>query len=215
MDSKEYGNAKDDGSIMKILDCDQGSAEWLTLRLNKITGTDAAILTGSNIWKSKLELWEQKLGLREPDKVNEKMQRGSDLEEPARRLLNQYTEIEFKAAVFISERFPYMMASLDGLSPCLRFMCEIKSPSIKSHEAAIEGMIADYYQDQIQHCLTVTGCEMCYYCSYFPGHEREIEIINVYPDLEKQAEIIAKGQEFYINMCTMNPPTDWKLKERK
>ena len=49
---------------MQILETVQGSEEWKNLRFSKITGTDAAILTGSNIWKSKLELWEQKLGLR-------------------------------------------------------------------------------------------------------------------------------------------------------
>lgn len=201
---------------MQILETVQGSEEWKNLRFSKITGTDAAILTGSNIWKSKLELWEQKLGLREPDKVNEKMQRGSDLEEPARLLLNKSLDIEFKPVVAISDAHPYMMASLDGLSPCGRFMCEIKCPSLNGHDQTIDIYnIPEYYHDQMQHCLYVTGCEKCYYCSYYPNHEKELIIIEVYPNLEKQAEIIAKGQEFYINMCTMKTPTDWKLKERK
>lgn len=196
---------------MKILDILQGSDEWKNLRLSKITGTDAAILTGSNIWKSKLELWEQKLLISQPDECTPKMKRGSDLEEPARLLLNEALGIEFKPAVVISDLYPHMMASLDGLSPCGRFMCEIKCPSLHSHEQAIQNCYASYYYDQMNHCLLVTGCEKCYYCSYFPGHAQEIAIIEIYPDLEKQAEIIAKGKEFYLNMCTMNPPKEWKL----
>jgi putative phage-type endonuclease len=145
---------------MQILEIIQGTEEWKNLRFSKITGTDASILTGSNIWKSRLELWEQKLQLREPDKVNEKMARGSLLEEPARLLLNELVGIEFKPVVALSDTYPYMMASLDGISPCGRYMCEIKCPGTKGHEAAINGVIAPYYIDQMNHCLLVSGCEI-------------------------------------------------------
>lgn len=200
---------------MQILALEQGSPQWLALRQSKISGTDTAILLGSNIWKSKLDLWKQKLGLKEPDLQNEKMKRGIALEEPARKLLNKYVGIDFEPVVVISNKNPHMMASLDGLSPCGQFMCEIKCPGLKNHERAIEGVIADYYQDQINHCLLVTGCKKCYFCSYYPEHEREIVIIEVFPDLEKQTLIIEKGLEFYIQMCTMQPPIEWQFKERK
>ncbi len=200
---------------MKILSVEQGSQEWLSLRKNKISGTDAAILTGSNKWKSKLDLWLQKMDLKEPDECTPRMQRGSDLEEPARWLLQESLGMEFTPIVAISDDYPYLMASLDGISDCKRFMCEIKCPGIKNHEAAIQGIISEHYLDQIQHCLIVTGCEMCYFCSYFPDHEREIEVINVYPNHEKQSEIIEKGYEFYMQMCNFQAPEEWKLKERK
>jgi putative phage-type endonuclease len=200
---------------MKIINTQQGSDEWKNLRLSKITGTDSSILTGSNIWKSKLELWEQKLQIREPDICNEKMKRGNLLEEPARLLLNTTLDIEFNPIVVISDKHPWMMASLDGISHCMRFICEIKCPSLKSHEQAISGVIAEYYKDQMQHCLAVTDCEKCYYCSYFPDHKQEIAIIEIYPDLQKHAEIIDKSYKFYHDLCTMNPPQEWKFKERK
>lgn len=200
---------------MKIINTLQGSEEWKNLRLSKITGTDAAILTGSNRWKTKLELWEQKLGLREPDKVNEKMKRGSDLEEPARLLLNELIGIEFKPTVGISNTYPYMMASLDGLSSCGRYMCEIKCTGIEKHIESISGIIPEYYQDQMQHCLAVTGCEICYYFSYRPEYlDQPYAIIEVYPEKQKQQEIIDKGQEFYIQMCRMDPPEEWVLKKK-
>lgn len=200
---------------MKILEnIEQGSAVWLELRKSKITGTDSSILTGSNKWKTKLELWEQKLGIREPDICTEKMKRGSELEEPARLLLNEALEIDFKPAVVISSGHPYMMASLDGLSPCRRFMCEIKCPNIKNHEAAIEGIIAEYYHDQMQHCLAVTGCEKCYYCSYHPDHIQKIAIIEVICNFTKQAEIIGKAYEFFMQLNNFDPPREWKLNKK-
>ena len=200
---------------MKIISVPQGSTEWLDLRRSKITGTDSSILTGSNVFKTKLTLWEQKLQLIPPDECTPRMQRGSELEYPARLLLQESLGMEFTPIVAISDEYPYLMASLDGISDCKRFMCEIKCPGLKNHEASIEGIIAEYYIDQINHCLLVTGCEKCFFCSYFPGHEREIAIIEVYPDGEKQAEIIEKGYQFYKDLQTMNPPEEWKFKPKE
>lgn len=215
MDSKEHRNAVNaEGESMKILSVEQGSAIWLALRSNYVTGTDSAIILGSSPYKSKLDLWQQKMGLKEPDKCNERMKRGSELELPARLLLQKSLGMEFTPIVAVSDEYPYLMASLDGISDCNRFMCEIKCPSIKGHEAAINGVIAPYYIDQINHCLLVTGCEMCYFCSYFPGHEKEIEVINVYSNHEKQMEIIEKGYEFYMQMCNFEEPKEWKLNKK-
>lgn len=199
---------------MQIIDVQQGSAAWLALRCSKITGTDSSIILGSNPYKTRLELWQQKMGLKMPDPINDNMRRGSELEEPARWLLQESLGMEFTPIVAISDDYPYLMASLDGISDCKRFMCEIKCPGIKNHEAAIEGIIAPYYLDQIQHCLIVTGCEKCYFCSYFPGHEREIVIIEVICKFSRQAEIIEKGYEFYMQMCNFEAPEEWKLQKR-
>ncbi len=200
---------------MKIIDVQQGSQEWLSLRTNKITGTDSGIILGSNPYKTRLELWQQKMGLKESDECTPRMKRGSELEEPARWLLQEGLGMEFTPIVAISDDYPYLMASLDGISDCKRFMCEIKCPGIKNHEAAIEGIISEYYLDQMQHCLIVTGCEKCYFCSYFPEHEKEIVIIEVFCNFSKQTEIIEKGYEFYMQMCNFESPIEWKLKERK
>ena len=200
---------------MGIINLIQGSPEWLELRKNKITGTDSSVLLGSNPFKTRLELWQQKMGLKEQDACNAAMLRGSELEEPARLLLNEALGIDFKPAVCVSEEYSYLMASLDGLSPCGHFMCEIKCPGIKGHEAAINGIIAPYYIDQINHCLLVTGCEKCFYCSYFPDHEKEIVVIDILPNLEKQAEIIIKSYEFYMQMCNFEQPIEWKFKSKE
>lgn len=199
---------------MKVLETEQGSTEWLALRSNKITGTDSAIICGISPYKTKMQLWEQKLQIAPPDECTPIMKRGSELEYPARLLLQESLGMEFTSIVAISLDYPYLMASLDGISDCKRFMCEIKSPGLKNHELAIQGIISEIYIYQIQHCLIVTKCEKCYFCSYFPGHEREIVIIEVFPNLEKQKEIIEKGYEFYQQMCRLQPPEEWKLNQR-
>ena len=60
---------------MGIINLIQGSPEWLELRKNKITGTDSSVLLGSNPFKTRLELWQQKMGLKEQDACNAAMLR--------------------------------------------------------------------------------------------------------------------------------------------
>ena len=191
---------------MMLQDMQQGSPEWLLLRQGKITGTDAAIINNTNPYRDILSLWEEKLQLREPEPMNERMKRGSLLEEPARILLIEKLGINFTPRVIISDVHNWCMASVDGLSDCGKFMCEIKSPSKATHEQALDGHIKIYYQDQMQHCLYVTGAEKCYYCSYLPGHAQEIAVIEVYPDREYIERMIEKEKEFWIRLCTMQPP---------
>lgn len=200
---------------MHFINLEQGSPQWLDLRLSKITGTDASVIAGSNPFTSIEELWELKLLIREPKPANERMARGNALEGPARLLLSKELGIDFQPAVVLHDTESWAMASLDGLSPCKRFMCEIKSPGLKNHELAMIGEIAPYYYTQIQHCLYVTGCELCYFASYNPDHREPLIIIKFVPNEEYIEELIAKEKYFYeINMCTMHSP-GWTLQLKK
>ena len=61
---------------MSIIPLEQGSAKWLEYRKSKVMATDSPILLGSNPWRTPIELWEEKLGLREPQPLNDAMRRG-------------------------------------------------------------------------------------------------------------------------------------------
>jgi putative phage-type endonuclease len=199
---------------MTIILLEQGSPEWLQYRQGKVMATDSSVLTGSNPWKKPIELWEEKLGLRESQKLNEAMKRGQELEPEARKLASLEIGIEFEPCVFESDQYPFMAASLDGLSECHSYILEIKCPKEKTHLEAIDGHIPPYYLDQIQHQLKcVQGAECCFYFSYRPEYKQKpFIIIRIRPDVERQLEIMEKNQEFYIQMCTMSPPEEWKLK---
>jgi putative phage-type endonuclease len=202
---------------MPLIELIQGSELWKQWRTSRITATDVPIILGSSPFKTKLELYEEKLGMRPPQPLNASMARGQELEPAARKLASELMDIDFRPAVIECTKYPWLAASLDGLGWCKnQYILEIKCTGMEKHIEAISGIMPDYYADQVQTQLLVTEAEICYYFSYRPEYtEKPYAIIEVYPNLEKQAEIIAKGQEFYINMCTMNPPTDWKLKERK
>jgi len=198
---------------MPIIDLEQGSQKWLSYRQGKVMATDSSILMGTNHWKTPLNLWEEKLGILEPDAQNESMKRGQRLEPEARELAIKEIDIEFSPCVFESERYPFMAASLDGVSHCFKYILEIKCPSKdEKHLDAISGVIPFYYIDQIQHQLLVTGCECAFYFSYRPEYkEKPFAVIQVFSDLDRQYQIFQKAQEFYTQMCTMQPPEILKL----
>ncbi len=200
---------------MAIIDLKQGSKEWLDYRMGKIMATDSSILTETNKWKTSLELWEEKLGLREPQSLNEAMKRGQDLEEEARSLAIQRIGKDFHPCVYESDKYTFLAASLDGMSICCEYLLEIKCPKEQTHLEAIDGVVPSYYLDQIQQQLLVTECKSCFYFSYRPEYKKQIfAYIEIFPDKQRQEKIIEKAQEFYTQMCTMQPPTSWKLKLR-
>lgn len=199
---------------MGIINLPQNSPEWLEWRRSRVTATDVSILLGSNPFRTRLELWEEKLQLRPPQELNSAMTRGQTLEPEARKLACELLDIKFEPIVCESTENPWLAASLDGISECNKYILEIKCPKLSVHENAIKGQIADYYKDQMQTQLLVTGCEKCYFCSYFPKHEKEIVIIKVFPNQDKQQEIIILSKEFYIQLCNIQPPIEWKLKQK-
>lgn len=201
---------------MKIIDLPQGSAEWLAWRKSRLTATDIPIILGSNPFKTKLELWEEKLGLRAPVGLNDAMRRGMMLETPARCLASVELEIAFNPIVCESSEYPWLAASLDGISQLGNHILEIKCTGMEKHIQSVNKCYPIYYYDQMQTQLLCTRAEKCFYMSYHPEYlDKPVVFIEVYPDPEKQAEIIEKGYEFYKQMCNFEAPVEWKLKERK
>lgn len=201
---------------MPVIELVQGSQEWLDYRKSKIMATDTPILLGSNPWKTKLELWEEKLGFREPTPLNDAMRRGQELEPIARELAEIELKMKFTPKVIESEEHLWLAASLDGISACGKIILEIKCPKEATHLQTIHQNIPEYYIDQMQHQLLVTSAETCFYCSYRPEYkEWPLAIIQILPDLFKKKEIKLKSQIFYEDMQTMNPPTEWIFKPKE
>src|SRR5690606_840249 len=133
----------------------QGSSEWISWKKNKISGTDSAKILNLNPWASALSLWEEKLSLREPQKINSNMQRGVDAEPIARSMFNELYASDFKPLVVEHPEVKWAIASLDGMNSKNEIL-EIKANGQKNHDLALQGIIPDYYFCQIQHCLWVS-----------------------------------------------------------
>lgn len=170
----------------------QRSSEWLELRKTKITSTDSPIIMGSNKWRSKKDLMQEKLGMIDPQPINEKMQRGIDLEPKAMELFYEMTGLFMLPQVVIND---FMMSSLDGISLDGQTIVEIKSPNKATHKMAKNGNVPPYYYDQCMHHLAVTGLPMIYYFS-FDG-KNDGAIVEIKRDEKYIVEMIEKEKEFY------------------
>jgi len=178
---------------MRLL-MEQRSPEWLEFRKTHIGASDAPIIMRESPWKTPMDLWEEKLGMKET-KFNKAMQHGVDNEDFARADFCKAMMVEVEPAVIKSDEHDWMIASLDGISADNKVAVEIKCPySISSHLIAAAGEVPRHYWIQIQHQMSVTGLDKLYYCSFFND---ESEIIEVERDDKFIKELIKEEEKFY------------------
>ena len=201
---------------MKIVSHEQGSAEWLNWRRSKITATSASIIMGHNPWSTKLDLWNEMLGITPPKEKNAAMERGNTLEPEARALFIKETGIDMVPIVCESEAYPWMAASLDGWNAEHQAILEIKSPGEKTHLMSINGEIPIYYSDQLHHQCGVTKGQIAYYMSYRPEYKKQpYAIVEARPDWDYIERMIDAERIFYEEyLCTFRRPEEWTFKEK-
>jgi len=187
-------------AALQILTLEQGTPEWLALRKTKVTATDSCVIMGANPWKTRIQLYNEKISDDNNTFVNERMQRGTDLEPIARELFCIQTGIQMKPTVCIKD---WAMASLDGLSPCGRYALEIKCVNDKDHALALIGKVPEKYYPQCQKILYVTNAEICYYYS-FDGADGVI--VPVKRDYDYTGKMIHEELKFYECLQNRIPP---------
>lgn len=175
---------------------DQGSEEWLKLRLGVATASNFdKIITptgkeSTQFEKYALELATQTL-VSEPDSTfkNEAMQRGNALE-PLARQLYQETTLNFvdEITMFKSDcgNFGYSPDGLIGEDGLLEIKCPLATTHLKY---LIDNKLPSEYIPQVQGGLLLSGRKWCDFVSYHPNFkERNMLIIRV----ERDEEFIAK-----------------------
>ena len=181
----------------------QNTPEWLAWRKDKIGASSLSIIMGLNPWKSPYTLWSEMLGLREPEPVNERMQRGTDLEPIAREYYFKLTGIEMEPKVVVHPRSSTFFASLDGINSTGTQILEIKCGGKKLHDDAKNGIIPDYYNIQMQWQMYVTELYDCHYLS-FDGTEGILIVVK--RDQELINKMIIAAEEFREMLRTITPP---------
>ena len=146
--------------------------EWLRERRKGIGASEAGTIIGVNRWKSNVELWQEKVGLREPEDISHKpqVQYGHDAE-PHLRALFALDHPEFRVTyespykMIFSDELPFIFATPDGeleeIATGRRGGLEIKTTEIKkaSQWKLWDGRIPDTYYAQVCHQMLATGWE--------------------------------------------------------
>lgn len=143
---------------------------WLKARKNHIGGSDAAACIGMNPYKDNVTLWEEKMGLVDPEDISDKdyVQYGIQAEEHLRALFSadypEYKVLYDENNMFRNSKYPWMHASLDGELIDYRGrhgILEIKTTNLMQSTQQIKwkDRIPDNYYCQVLHYLAVTEYE--------------------------------------------------------
>lgn len=179
----------------------QGSPEWLALRKTKITATDAPIIMGVSPYKTRLQLYKEKVSDESGNTfVSPAMKRGLELEDEARALFSIMTGITVYPAVMMRD---WALASLDGIDESLENIVEIKCPGEKDHATALAGKVPEHYYPQLQHQMHVCGVDKIYYFS-FDGLDGVV--VEVQKDQDYINKLLSKALDFYKCITSKTPP---------
>lgn len=182
---------------------EQGTGGWLLWRKKGIGSSDAAAIMGVSPWKTPYQLWEEKLGLREPEVTNFAMARGNELEPVARHRYELLTGIDMPPAVMTNKDNEVFRASLDGYNAEISRVLEIKCPGKEDHEKAVNGVIPDKYYPQLQWQLLVTGAKEAHYFS-FDGEN--VALVEVPRDEKYITDMVSKASHFWDLVKNSVPP---------
>ena len=185
---------------MKIIELEQRTPAWDEFRLNKISATMAAPILDLCPYKSRYDLWKEATGLKERDPMNSFMQRGIELEDVARKKIEEQTGIVFPPFVVQHDDYDWMIASLDGLNQEKKIVLEIKCPGKTSMEVARSGKIPANYYAQMQHQMAVTGYSICYYYVFDGENGTKMEVERCDYFIEN---MIKEEKKFYESMVNM------------
>jgi len=158
---------------MRILDCEQGSAEWLSHRLGVPSASQfSKIVTGKGGKSTQVEAYINQLVAEELTGettfvyVNEHMKRGTELEPDARELYEALTGQTVQEVGFCLHDTVNAGCSPDGLVGEDGGL-EIKCPAPATHVEWVKaGVVPSKHLQQIMGCLWVTGRQWWDFMSY-------------------------------------------------
>lgn len=201
--------------------------EWLENRKNRIGGSDASILLGINPWKSNVALFEEKIGISEPENLsnNKAVSFGSNAEKHLRELFKLEYEDKYSLqydddddfSMWINSKYPFAHASLDGILTDLetgeKGVLEIKTTKVfNDYELnKWDGNIPDYYYVQCLHYMFVCNFDFAIVKARIKIESSDDVIVRHYKFNRKSCNrdielLIKKEEEFYQNMLERKSP---------
>ena len=195
---------------MMIYNVEQGTEEWLALRLGKPTGSKAKDVMGSAaVRKTYLAQLATELatGQLEPSFTNAAIQHGHDTEPKARSAyITETTNFVAEVGFIVPFWNPNIGCSPDGLVGD-DGMIEIKCPSkpIQHVRCFLNDAVPSDHTAQIQWNLWVTEREWCDFISYSPAmpEASQLFIKRVYRDEDYITKMAAATDKFLAELKAM------------
>jgi putative phage-type endonuclease len=181
-------------------------AQWLEERRKGIGGSDIAAIMGLSPFKTAYQVYREKRKEVEDWQGNEATDWGKRMEPAIRQWYSDTTgrSVRLPDKIMYHEKYPFMLASLDGFTDDRRIV-EIKTArSGKNWGEPLTNQIPDYYAVQCHHYMIVTGFEVVDVPVSIAGGSPEL--YEVPADKEISEMIIDAAAGFWKRVIDGNPP---------
>jgi putative phage-type endonuclease len=196
---------------VRFLNLEQGSKEWLEFRRGGLGASDAPVVTRKSQYKTRRQLWENKLGLRLDDGESFITEIGHRLEPKARARFALETGIDVRPACAVHDEFAYLRASFDGICDMARVFVEIKLVGqkklawIKENKSPLPEHV-----DQIGQQFLVSNFERGFYAAYTTNENYDDIVdyfcIPVAPNRAHHEQLFSELTAFWKLVETQTPP---------
>lgn len=189
---------------MKFIDIQQNTPEWHEFRKGKIGASMAPIIMGVSNYQTRLQLYNEMVGIQPKKEQNSAMKRGHELESVARDWCKTVLHLDDLEPVVVEhDELYWCIASLDGYSPFYDIIVEIKCPNKADHILALQGEIPAHYYPQLQHQMFVTGKKECTYISF---NGKEGAVVACYRNNEYIKNMVLQELDFLKCVQLKIPP---------
>lgn len=184
-------------------------ASQLALRMMGLTGTDIPAILGLSSFRTPLDVFLEKLGKAPPVEVNEDMERGTFLEDGARRWYAHRTgaiRVDEPGTV-VSRRNPLVIATPDGVA---HFRDDVRALEIKMPSSAAgwgepgTDAVPEWYLPQVAWELAALDMQQADVFAVLDGKPR---LYHVARDLELEGLLVEHAERFWRDhVQTGRPP---------
>jgi putative phage-type endonuclease len=190
---------------VRIVELAQRSEEWLKWRMNILTASRSAAITGESPHASAYDVWLEMTGRKAGFTGNLATDRGEAMEGAAKaRYEIDNGFIDTVDVCVLHPTIDFIGASLDAIDMNTFILAELKYPSQKSHDLAVAGEVPRHYWIQVQHQLMcVPEAPYAHYWSHRDDNPAQIQID---PDKEYQAQLLKLLISFHELLKTDTPP---------
>lgn len=160
--------------VMTVEEAEKDHNKWLELRNTGLGGSDAGVVMGVNPYKSRLTLWLEKTGQKEPDDLSEvEAVQWGIRNEP--NIADWFCDVTGKkvrkCGTLQSTDHPWLLANVDRFVVGENAGLEIKTAGVKQAGRWKGEEVPDEYYCQCQHYMLVTGCEKWYLAVLIGGNK--------------------------------------------
>ncbi|MDF9399151.1 lambda-exonuclease family protein [Vibrio sp. 1180_3] len=190
--------------MLKVNTLNQGTQEWEDWRSFGIGSSDVPVIMGVSEYKSRWELWAEKLGIKTPTDLsrNPHVRRGNFFEPLVRKSIEMKLGVKLNVYCAEDDVYPWRKVSFDGVALINgeSIPTEIKCPCLTHFDDLIENglksKLALMHLPQLHYQMGLLDAPYGYLVFYFEENNT-LKIYRVVKDLDIQTSIFDSVDRFF------------------